>query len=221
MRPCQRGKHEHAVGLKRDLLRRDDHGEAIESATRTLQFETEGLSALKAELGRRCATASPRRSSMMRGLPRPRHRHRHGQERPCRPEGGRDPLLDRHARLFRASERSQPRRPRHDHARGHDPGLLLVGRDGRTRQYRLLFAPLRRAADRGDVQAGSTLGQAPTWCWRCRKPRRPARTGSRPPPRRSCSSRSATASPSRCSRARASPRATSRRSILAASSARD
>jgi arabinose-5-phosphate isomerase len=39
-----------AVGLKREFLRHDGHSEAIESATRTLQFETEGLSGLKAAL---------------------------------------------------------------------------------------------------------------------------------------------------------------------------
>ena len=38
------------VGLKRDRLLRDDRGEAIASATRTLQLEAEGLSALKAAL---------------------------------------------------------------------------------------------------------------------------------------------------------------------------
>lgn len=38
------------VGLKRDRLLRDDHSEAIASATRTLQLEAEGLSALRAAL---------------------------------------------------------------------------------------------------------------------------------------------------------------------------
>jgi arabinose-5-phosphate isomerase len=38
------------VGLKRDRLLRDERSEAIASATRTLQLETEGLSALKAAL---------------------------------------------------------------------------------------------------------------------------------------------------------------------------
>jgi arabinose-5-phosphate isomerase len=38
------------VGLKQDRLLRDDLGEAIASAARTLQLETEGLSALKAAL---------------------------------------------------------------------------------------------------------------------------------------------------------------------------
>jgi arabinose-5-phosphate isomerase len=38
------------IGLKRDRLLRDDRGEAIASATRTLQLEAEGLSALKAAL---------------------------------------------------------------------------------------------------------------------------------------------------------------------------
>ena len=39
-----------SIGVKRDRLLRDDRGEAIASATRTLQLETEGLSALKAAL---------------------------------------------------------------------------------------------------------------------------------------------------------------------------
>ncbi len=38
------------IGLKRDRLLRDDRGEAIASATRTLQLEAQGLSALKAAL---------------------------------------------------------------------------------------------------------------------------------------------------------------------------
>jgi arabinose-5-phosphate isomerase len=38
------------IGLKRDRLLRDDRGEAIASATRTLQLEAEGLSALMAAL---------------------------------------------------------------------------------------------------------------------------------------------------------------------------
>ncbi|MGD9501490.1 MAG: SIS domain-containing protein [Methyloceanibacter sp.] len=38
------------AGLKRDRLLHDDRGEAVASATRTLQLETEGLSALKAAL---------------------------------------------------------------------------------------------------------------------------------------------------------------------------
>jgi len=38
------------IGLKRDRLLRDDRGEAIASATRTLQLEAEGLSALKTAL---------------------------------------------------------------------------------------------------------------------------------------------------------------------------
>ncbi len=38
------------AGLKRDLSRVEDHGEAVASATRTLQLEGEGLSALRAAL---------------------------------------------------------------------------------------------------------------------------------------------------------------------------
>jgi arabinose-5-phosphate isomerase len=39
-----------SIGVKRERLLRDDRGEAIASATRTLQLEAEGLSALKAAL---------------------------------------------------------------------------------------------------------------------------------------------------------------------------
>ena len=39
-----------SIGVKRDRLLRDDRGEAIASATRTLQLEAEGLGALKAAL---------------------------------------------------------------------------------------------------------------------------------------------------------------------------
>ena len=54
-------------------------------------------------------------------------------------------------------------------------------------------------------RADSALASSPTSCWSCRAPRRPARTAWRRPPRPPCSSPSATASPSRCSRPRASP----------------
>ncbi len=39
-----------AVGLKRDLFPSQDLGEAIASAARTIQLETQGLSALEAAL---------------------------------------------------------------------------------------------------------------------------------------------------------------------------
>jgi arabinose-5-phosphate isomerase len=39
-----------SIGLKRERLLRDDRGQTLASATRTLQFEAEGLSALKAAL---------------------------------------------------------------------------------------------------------------------------------------------------------------------------
>ena len=39
-----------SIGLKRDRVLRDDRGQTIASATRTLQLEAEGLSALKAAL---------------------------------------------------------------------------------------------------------------------------------------------------------------------------
>ena len=73
--------------------------------------------------------------------------------------------------------------------------------------------PLIAITSRAELRAWPS---SRTWCWSCRAPRRPARTGWRRPPRRPCSSPSAIASPSRCSRPRASPPTTSRCSIPAA-----
>jgi arabinose-5-phosphate isomerase len=54
------------VGLKRDYLRRDGQSEAIESATRTLQFETDGLSALRAALSGKLSESFDKAIAMMR-----------------------------------------------------------------------------------------------------------------------------------------------------------
>jgi arabinose-5-phosphate isomerase len=54
------------VGLKRDFVRRGAHSEAIESATRTLQFETEGLSGLKAALADGLSESFGKAIAMMR-----------------------------------------------------------------------------------------------------------------------------------------------------------
>ena len=74
-------------------------------------------------------------------------RHRHGQVRPCRPQDRGDLRLHRHARLFRASGRSEPRRPRHDHTRRRDHGAVLVGRDRRAEGPHRLFPPLQDRTD--------------------------------------------------------------------------
>jgi arabinose-5-phosphate isomerase len=55
------------VGLKRDFVRHDGQSEAIESATRTLQFEAEGLSALKAGLSGALSESFDKVIAMMRG----------------------------------------------------------------------------------------------------------------------------------------------------------
>jgi arabinose-5-phosphate isomerase len=55
------------VGLKRDRLLRDDRGEAVASATRTLQLETEGLSALKAALADRLIDSFAEAVELLRG----------------------------------------------------------------------------------------------------------------------------------------------------------
>jgi arabinose-5-phosphate isomerase len=54
------------VGLKRDLSLRDDRSEAIASATRTLQFEAEGLSALKAALANSLGESFARAIALLR-----------------------------------------------------------------------------------------------------------------------------------------------------------
>jgi arabinose-5-phosphate isomerase len=54
------------VGLKRDFVRRGTHSEAIESATRTLQFETEGLSGLQAALADGLSESFGKAIAMMR-----------------------------------------------------------------------------------------------------------------------------------------------------------
>ena len=55
------------VGLKRDRMLRDDRGEAVASATRTLQLETEGLSALKAALAKRLIDSFAEAVERLRG----------------------------------------------------------------------------------------------------------------------------------------------------------
>ena len=54
------------VGLKRGLSLLDDGSEAIASATRTLQFEAEGLSALKTALANSLGESFARAIAMMR-----------------------------------------------------------------------------------------------------------------------------------------------------------
>jgi len=55
------------IGLKRERLLRDDRSEAIASATRTLQFEAEGLSALKAALAGDLVDGFGKAVEMLRG----------------------------------------------------------------------------------------------------------------------------------------------------------
>jgi arabinose-5-phosphate isomerase len=55
------------VGLKRDFLRRDGQSEAIESATRTLQVEAEGLASLQAGLSGALSESFDKAIAMMRG----------------------------------------------------------------------------------------------------------------------------------------------------------
>jgi arabinose-5-phosphate isomerase len=55
------------VGLKRDFLRRDGQSEAIESATRTLQVEAEGLASLQTGLSGALSESFDKAIAMMRG----------------------------------------------------------------------------------------------------------------------------------------------------------
>ena len=88
-----------------------------------------------------------------------RHRFRHRQERARRPEGRGHVRLDGHAGVLRASERGEPRRPRHDPAGGRHRRPVLVGRERRARQHHHLFAPLQGAADRHHLASRSALGK--------------------------------------------------------------
>ena len=73
-------------GAKRD---------AVASAIRTLNLETEGLAQLATELGG--GLAEPFEEAV-------RHCHRHRQKRPCRPQDRGHVRVDGHARFLRASE---------------------------------------------------------------------------------------------------------------------
>ncbi len=121
-----------------------------------------------------------------------------------RPEDRGDVRLDRHAGVLRASERGVARRPRHDH--GREDVILALSWSGETVELGNIITYSRRFA----VPLISITSQARirrsassrTWCSSCRGRRKPARTGSRRPRRRRCSSRSATASRLRCSKSR-------------------
>ena len=86
-------------------------------------------------------------------LRRPRSRHGHGQVRPHRQQDCRDARQHRHARLLRAPGRSQPRRPRHDHARGPRRRHLQFGRDGRDHHHPAAAQAAWRAAHHHDRQS--------------------------------------------------------------------
>ena len=89
-----------------------------------------------------------RRPRAHQEVPRPRHRDRHGQVGPHRPQDLLHAVIDRNAVLLRSSERSQPRRSRHDHRRRRDHGAVLVRRNRRIEEPDRLFAPLPQPADR-------------------------------------------------------------------------
>ena len=70
----------------------------------------------------RLDAALRRRLPRLPGLRRPRRRHRHGQVGPHRRQDRRHAGEHRHAGVLPAPGRGQPRRPRHDHARGRAAG---------------------------------------------------------------------------------------------------
>ena len=123
-------------------------GDLIASALRTLEAGSGGITALSAAIHDGLGTRLHRRGRPDLGRARPADRDRHGQVRPCRAQDRGDVRLDRDAGLLRASERSEPRRPRHDHARRRHHGAVLVGRDRRAQGPDRLFAPLPHRADR-------------------------------------------------------------------------
>ena len=134
------------------------------------------------------AHAAYRRQFFAGAEPHPRlqgtsHRQRHGQVRPHRAQDRRDHVQHRHARLFRASGRGQPRRPRHDHRAGCGHRAVLFRRKRRTAHHRARHQAPGRAPDQPDRQSRN-----PAWRWRrtCISTapwrRKPARWGWPPPP---------------------------------------
>ena len=174
------GNAEAAEHRKSDRTRA---GDLIASALRTLEAEASGITALSAAIHDGLGTHLHRRGGSDLGRARPADRDRHGQVRPCRAQDRGHVRVDGHAGLLRASERSQPWRPRHDHARRRHHGAVVVGRDRRAQGPDRLFAPLRSGSSPSPPSSTARSAAPPTWCWRCRRRARPVRTISPPPPR--------------------------------------
>ena len=98
----------------------------------------------------------------------PRGGHRHGQVRACGAQDRRHPRLHRHAGVLRASRRSQPRRPRHDHCRGRGAGAVQLRRDRRTA---VTILPLIKRLGMKLIaitgKPDSILAKPPTCTWTC------------------------------------------------------
>ena len=153
---------------------------AIASALRTLEAEGSGVDALDCCIARRAWHQPSPLPSIYPRRARPGDRDRHGQVRSRRAQDRVDFRVDRHACLFRAPRRSEPRRPRNDRQQRCCPGAVVVGRDGGTEKYHRLFAPLRHQADRDDGDRRQRARpKSPMWFSRCRRRARPARTISR------------------------------------------
>ena len=134
---------------------------ALDLATRTLELECEGLSALKAALQRQLGQAFGQAVRDAGARQGPRDRDRHRQERPCRPEACGHLRLDRHAGLLRASERGQPRRSRHDR---QDDAIVAISWSGESfeignivtysRRFKVPLVAITSRAEFGARQAG-------------------------------------------------------------------
>ena len=152
----------------------------LSAARRVLRFAGEALGALSDQLdgvfSRSCGYPARRA--------RAGRRQRHGQERPCRPQDRRDPVLHRHAGPVRPSRRGQPWRPRRADPRGCAADAVLFRRDGRTLRSHHLRQALRHSADRHGRQCRiRRCSRRPMWRLSCPRRRKPAPWGSRRPPR--------------------------------------
>ena len=158
------------------------------SATRTLDLESEGLQALRAALddqlrqpfGAAVATlAAAKGRVIVTGIGKSGHV---GQKLAATFASTGTPAFFVHPSEASHGDLGMitPRR--------RDRRHILVGRKRRARQHPHLLAPLQGAADRHHLaRRVRRSASRRTWCWSCRAPRRPARTGWRRPPPPPCS----------------------------------
>ena len=157
------------AGLKRDRLLRDDRGQAVASATRTLQLETQGLSALQAALTGELIDNFAEAVQILRncrgrvivtGMGKSGHI---GMKVAATLSSTGSPGL------FRASERGEPRRSRHDHP---DDVIVAFSWSGETVELGNIVSYSRRfAVPLIAVTSNPTrrLPARPISCSHCRK----------------------------------------------------